>query len=828
MILNRILAPLIVLIASGFPGAYAQTKTAPATTGGAVSSNALPAGSVADGVLVNADEMFRDLDKKLMKLDGNVQVIFQGQHMTCDHAVVDFKNEKITATGHVILTNERVYLEGEKIVFNYKNDTGTVYKGFVQSDQVVFEGDVIEKVGKDRYIATNAFYTACETCPAAWSFSGKKIDAEMGGYARIKRPVFRIVGVPVLLLPSIIVPLKSARQSGVLVPTMDYSDRGGLAIGATYFWAINKSQDLSITPKWYEFRGYKGLGEYRYVLSEQSRGELKGAWIHDRAFQQELQEKYDYPESFDRWFAQYDHIYELPGDYVHRANLKALSDLRYLRDFPDEVSGYGDPAVENKTSVSRSTDDQYVSAEVGLYTNLLKSYPLSSNDDAVHRFPEIRYSLKEKQIGEWGPLVSMNVNYVNFARAGHSYDDLVNNGTGGARVLQPISTANNGTLGPHGEVLRDGQYDPATDLMRVGQRLDIMPKIAYPFHLGRKFDLMPQLSFRETQYRFNPPESAERPATTDTPGFNSTAARRYAQADFGIKTEFSRVFGSLSDPKANRWKHSLEPELNYSQILWSRRPNHPFFGDQEGGQWNRQFEPLTDAELNSLNNKVQFDYNDRTYEKQVVDFAINNRLMRKLWFNGTPDYQTPVIFRLSQSYDFNEARSTTPHPWSAVNGLLNMRFTHFETYTTASYWPYARVSDLNTRVRFMLTPANFLQVNYTDSYALNEESKVTGRTSNYGVGAGINSKYLDAQGGVDFASDQATKDFKMSQWHYAAIIKPPGRCWTIMLDHRQVVGGDRQIHASLNFDFGGGPPPLPETASALPASSSSTTTIAPN
>jgi LPS-assembly protein len=363
--------------------------------------------------------------------------------------------------------------------------------------------------------------------------------------------------------------------------------------------------------------------------------------------------------------------------------------------------------------------------------------------------------------------------------------------------------------------------------MRVGQRLDLAPKIAYPFQIAKKFDFMPQVLYRETQYRFNPPESAEHPAG-NAEGFSPTAARRYVQADMGMKTEFSRVYGSLSDTKAIRWKHIIEPELNYSQILFSRRPNHPFFGELTGGQWNRQYEPLTDAELNSANNKVQFDYNDRTYEKQVLDLAINNRLMRKLWLNGAPDYENKVIFRVSQSYDFNEARSTTPHPWSSINGLLNMRFDHFETYTTAAYWPYANVTDVTSRLRTMATAQNFVQFSYTRSYALTEESVVSGRpTSNYGFAAGLLSRYVEGQGGIDFDANSG----RMQQWSYAAILKPPGRCWTITLDHRQIVGGDRQIHASLNFDFGGGPPPLPATATTANTaspSSSSTTTIIPS
>ena len=179
--------------------------------------------SVTDGVLMNAENMFRDMEKKTVKLDGNVQLLFQGQHLSCDKATMDMDKQMVIAEGHVILNSDKAHIEGDKIAFNYKTNTGFIYNGFVQSGQVVLEGAVVEKVAEKRYVATDAEYTACETCPPGWNFSGRVIDAEVGGYARIQRPVFRVGGVPILILPSLIVPLKSSRQSGFLVPNIPFS-----------------------------------------------------------------------------------------------------------------------------------------------------------------------------------------------------------------------------------------------------------------------------------------------------------------------------------------------------------------------------------------------------------------------------------------------------------------------------------------------------------------------------------------------------------------------------------------------------------------------------
>lgn len=739
-----------------------------------------------DGVLINADNMDRDLEKRIIRLNGNVQVVFAGQHLSCDKAEINLKTQQIVALGHVIMTSERVHVEGDKVVFNYKQNTGHIFNGFVSSGQVVFEGDVIQKVGPDHYLATNAEYTACETCPPGWSFSGRMIDAEIGGYARIRRPVFRVGGIPILILPSLIVPLKSARQSGFLVPSLAFSGRGGAALSESYFWAIDRSRDLTITPKWYEKLGYKLHADYRYVLTENSMGRLQTAWINDRAFPKESQ----FGGNFDRWFGWYTHHLEMPSGYVHRADLKGVSDLRYPRDFPDEMPGHGDPALDNHISIANASEGQFASAQVDLYTNLLRTNPLADNEDAVHRAPELKYSIKEQSLWDSGLFVSMDSNFVNFTRERYNYDDLQQLGT--RRV--PLA------FGDRDRIQRDGQYDAATDLFRTGQRLDIQPRINYPFQMFRLFDIVPQVSYRETQYRFFPTEDAL------ASGFSDTAARRYLQTDLTVKSEFTRVFG-LDNPEGRRMKHSIEPEIGYSYIPWSRRPNHPFFGEFRGLQYSRQYEPISDNDLNfptngsPANTGLQFDYEDRTYDKQILDFGITNRLTRKTFLNGTADYKTVGLFRIWQSYDFNESRAPSPHPWSTVNTLLDMRFNHFETNTSAAYNGYAKVTNISSRVRGILTPKRYLEVGYTRNFVLTDEYAVAedGETRNVWWGAGLTSKYLEAVGQFDYEA----RNWRLQSFTYALNLRPPGKCWLIKFEHRLVVGGQPDFKGSISFDFGG-------------------------
>lgn len=733
-------------------------------------------------IIINADQT--DLTKNTYVLTGNVQVVFQGQHLTADSAIVDLEKKTIDATGNVTLVNPKVHAEGSRLKLNYETNTGTFYDAFIQSGQVLFEGQMINKISENEYVAIDGEYTACTTCPPGWSFKGQEIEAELGGYAYIKYPILKVGGFPIIILPRILVPLKSARQSGLLFPSMDYSGSGGLALSQSYFWAIARNKDLTYTIKHYEKRGWKSLADYRYVMSPRSRGRLQSAIIKDEAFRDQLNLN-DIPY---RWLVKYDHHFELPGDITHRAKLNLVSDLYYPRDFSVELEGHGDPALINRVSMTKNTKSQHFSADAMYYVNLLQANPMANNENAVHRFPELRYSLTERQVADTGVLFKTDVNYVNFTRSGFGYDDILEDT---AACSKPGKT----NLSRCVQDTRDGEFDPETDIIRTGQRLDIQPSLSYPFQIGEILDISPRLTYRETQYRFGIDEQVS------TENYGPSAARRYVQGDLSMRTQFSRVFGSLDDVKGQRWKHEIEPEVLFSTIPWIQRPEHNFFGSFSGQRFSRSQEPISNDDFVGRN-KVQFDYTDRVYDKRIVNFSLMNRLVRKVWAGDKPEYKTVARWQIAQSYDINETTRTSPQPWSAINSYLDLRLKNFETYTAASFYPYANVTNASSRIKLLDDRGDFIQFSYTNSYLVyaGDEVNLSSKAENWGLAVGLVSRYLNLVGQVDYSNIT----HKIQSWQYLAEIKPPGECWGFQIGHRQVINADIQFTFNFNFNFGGG------------------------
>jgi LPS-assembly protein len=759
-------------------------------------------------ILVNADTFYRDSEKEIIDLQGNVQIVYKGQHIKADRALIHIRSKQVETEGHVEIVSEKNTIGGDRIVLDYESNTGLIYNGFVQSGNVRFQGSLLQKTGADEYYVSDADYTACTNCPATWSFSGSTVRAELGGYAYIKNSILRVGGVPVLWLPYLVVPLKSDRQSGLLTPGFEKSDKGGFAFSQPFFWAISRSTDATITAKNYERRGLKGLINYRYALTEDSQGELDFGDIYDKAFGLDprlntFRSPNDVNDPVDRWFVRYNHYYDMPEGYIERVQLNLASDLQYPKDFPTETLNHGDSAMENRMSITKNTKDQHYSMDSSYYVNMLHSNPLEGNEDAVHRLPELRFSQVQQNIGNSDFLFSMDLDYVNFARSGNAYDDMTSGSVGGTKLKYPTNTSNSPTCDqdPKCHYTQDGQYNPGTDMIRTGQRLDFVPRVTYPIRFGDGVDILPSVSYRETRYQFNIDQ-------------DDSHVRRYLRTDIGGRMTFSRIYGDMINTKATRYKHEFNPEVAYTVIPWLDEAAHPFFGvgELKDAPYSSR-DSISDGDTGS-DYGLQFDYNDRIYNRNLVTFGLVNKIVEKRWVGDRPEYKQIALFRIAQSYDASQATKDKAEPYSDVVATLDVRLDHFQTYSTFNYFPYQKVTNSSTRIRGITDKGEFAQLASTQQYKITPGQPVdyNSRTDDYAVSAGVLSRYLNLMGRIVYDANWQNSDNKQKfkSWAYIAQFKPPGDCWLITFIHDQVTGGDTNIRLGFEFTFDGTPkPPLP-------------------
>lgn len=97
------------------------------------------------GFIISSDELERDNENETMVLKGHVKVVYKTQYFEADNIVIDFKKKQAHLRGKVQVQTISHQIGGEEIILDYEANQGIIYYGYVQSNNVRFQGDLIEQ-----------------------------------------------------------------------------------------------------------------------------------------------------------------------------------------------------------------------------------------------------------------------------------------------------------------------------------------------------------------------------------------------------------------------------------------------------------------------------------------------------------------------------------------------------------------------------------------------------------------------------------------------------------------------------------------------------------
>ena len=742
------------------------------------------------GFTITANNLTRDYEQGLVTVDGNVQIIYQNQYFKADRVDINLKKKQANFKGHVQIRSPEYEIGGDEISFDYFANQSVIINGYVQSSNVRFQGSFIEQRGPTTFYVVDADYTTCTNCPSSWSFDATQIKAELGGYAFLKNTFLKISDIPILWLPYLVVPLKNERQSGLLFPEIGYIPKRRLVLSQGFFWAMSRSQDMTLTLKNYELGGLKKMVEHRYVADENSFGYLNTSHINDTVFSSE--ERYNHflqPEEkdkeFDRWSIQGYNQYSFNSNLMARLKVSLISDLQYPKDFSDEFKNYAESGLENRLNLTQKTDHTVWQIDAIHYKHLLAANPTKPNDDAVQQLPQIKIDSTTKQMGDLPLFYNFKAQYDHFARD-RKWDDMstdsqqryVTNDTNDPTCDTRLS----GLCTP----VYDGIYNPDIDQLRTGQRIlfrtELATKTYSPFNL---FNVSPEISYNEAHYIF-------------PVGENRNNARKYAQFDLNSRSRLYQIYES--DDKQNNYKHEFIPELHYTNIPWFEQEAHPFFGNVEDGDFsNTSRSNASNADLN-LAQSLQFDYEDRVYDRHLVTLTLLNRVIKKRKADNS--YANLLDFRLSQAYDLYQVERGNSQALSDLIGVLNLTIDEYTLTNQFNYYPYLAATNSSTSLSYLNQQQQYFKIGYISKRT--EDPK----TDDVLLALGFVTKYLNVLSGfvIDTSDNRTNKDTRLKKFSLITQLKPPGECWAINFYREQKVGSEAEWKVGFDFTFDGKPP----------------------
>ena len=200
-------------------------------------------------------------------------------------------NLRLVASGNVVFTNPEGRISAESVEFNVIEGTGvfeqaagimslgpgvdrSLFAG--QDPDVYFYGERIEKVSQRSYRVTRGGFTTCVQPTPRWEVTSGSVVLNLNDYAIARNMVLRVKGVPLMYLPLIYYPIKDDdRATGFLLPTYGNSTLRGQAISNAFFWAMGRSQDVTLFHDWFTNTGQGAGAEYRYIAGQSSYGNVK-------------------------------------------------------------------------------------------------------------------------------------------------------------------------------------------------------------------------------------------------------------------------------------------------------------------------------------------------------------------------------------------------------------------------------------------------------------------------------------------------------------------------------------------------------------------------
>ncbi len=506
---------------------------------------------------------------------------------------------------------------------------------------VYFFGDSVEKIGPKKYKIANGGFTTCVQPTPRWDLHSDTVILNLEHYTFLRNAILTAKGVPMLYLPVMWYPTKSGnRATGFLIPTYGSSSILGQSLHNAFFWAIDRSQDATITHEWYSKVGQGVGGEYRYNYGRIADGNF---WTH---FLDQHEATYVDTTTGETTTTPAAKEFEirgsanqlLPGNIHVRANANYFSSIQSAQTFNTNIY-----------DASRNQRTYGINA-VGAWSG----WTMNATIDRSEYF----YDLSSSSVTGDGPRVNVSRNERPLF---------------GSQVYFALSSE-------YANLIRDSRtFDPATteltDETNLGlSRIDIWPQIRYPFKKWQWFTVNTTASFRDTYYTRSAlidPESGQ-PLNT------GTAPESINRQYFSVQSQivgpvFNRIWDTPSNGYAEKFKHSVEPYLtvletsnidNFDQILKTDSVDMVAGGTS-----------LTYGVVNRFFAKRKLVPGQPATSREIVDVELS----QSYYTNQTqaiydPNYQTSQFGGGQESHFSPYALSVRAMPTNSLNAQVRAEF----------------------------------------------------------------------------------------------------------------------------------------------------------
>jgi len=482
---------------------------------------------------------------------------------------------------------------------------------FIKENHFYIQGDTIQKLGEKTYAADAASVTTCKGDNPDWKITAKNVKVTMEGLGIADHATLWAKKVPVLYTPFMAFPTGKKRQTGLLFPEFATGDRKGFEYRQPFFWAINDNSDATFYFHHMQDRGEKFGAEYRYILSENTRGAIMADVLDDKEIDDGTAESssnwgydddlYTRPNS-DRYWIRAKHDQTLAYGIEAKIDIDIVSDQDYLTEFKQGHSGfddtddyfhenfgrdlddYDDPVRLNRINLNKNWSRLSLNAEARWWDDVINRR-LNDTNTILQKLPFVELDAPKQQLFKTPLYADLNSEYVHFYREDRE----------------------------------------------KAHRVDVYPRLYLPLHFSYYLAFEPSIGYRQTYWKVNDDRSGN---SVDESDFRDIYDLK---ADFS--SEIYRIF-RVQKAGIQAMKHTVRPQLIWNFIPDEDQSDLPQFdGTDRIGKINT----LTYSIINTLTTKSQRARTEANQTQQTNQALSNN-------FN----YHEFLRLKLEQTYDIEK------------------------------------------------------------------------------------------------------------------------------------------------------------------------------
>jgi len=474
-----------------------------------------------DAEHVHVESVTQDAEGPIRHLRGAVRLQTSDMLLRADELDYNTETGDAEARGHVHFEH---FVRGEKLdceraEYNVDTETGKFYdvsgtanariqarRGLlVTQNPFYFQGKWAERL-EDHYILHDGFLTDCVLPGAWWRLKGPSFEIVPGDHAISRSSWFYLKGMPLVYFPYFYKSLKKEpRHSGLLIPNFGNSSTRGKVVGAGYFWAINRSYDLTYRVRYFSRAGFAHHVEIEGDPNQRTSFDVLTDIVPDR------RQLVPTP-SGSQVLAHFKS--ELGDGWLARGELDYITSFGFREQYAESFN----EAVTNETRSVGFLTKHWSDYGLNFVTQRNVDYQsLTPKDEVdVRKLPEIDFTQRERQFDIKGfPFW-------------FSFD------------------ASAGLM---------SRSQPLYQTRQFVDRFDFAPRVTTAFHLPGGIQLVPSVGIRETSY------GSSFASTGIVVGQNVLRNAQEANVVL-ILPSFERIFKSpawLGD----KVKHIIEPRITY-------------------------------------------------------------------------------------------------------------------------------------------------------------------------------------------------------------------------------------------------------------------------